>query len=357
MDSTSQQSTRASSGRPSCWISHRLAGMGLLASLLVGCALLGGGSAVVEEEVLGVPIRIEVHDPDREHAQAAVQAAFRRAETVGKRLLASRRTSHVGILNYLPPGQPLQLSTLGNEAIAAAIRIAALSDGAYTPARRVLLDVWGLTRGAPRVPPPIQIAAAVKQSRWENLELVEAKGHVRRLGATTVIDLEGVAVGSMLDEALKQLRKAGVPSALVSTDGIWTGYWETEEPPFRVEVLGTSEDGTVAPIADVSLNRRAFAAIHPPEVFFAEDGTRIHEWIDPRSGRPVEGVAVAGVFAQRAALAAGLAVAAFIHGDEAPEMMRKRPGAQWMLWTQAHGGQSSPSVDVRWLWDPDSGSQ
>lgn len=338
--------------RPRNWRGLRFAVAWLPVLLLAGCASLLGRSTVIEEDVLRVPIRIEVRDPDRQRAQAAVRAALESAEEVGKRLLADRKTSHFGILNYLPPDTPIQLSPAGVDATQAALRIAALSDGAYTPVRRVLLEIWGITRGQPRVPSNLQITAAVKQSSWKQLEFNAVKGYARRLGRTSVIDLEGVALGTMLDEALKRLHRRGVPSALVSTDGIWTGYWDSDESPFSIEVIGTAQDGAQAPIARVRLTRRAFAAVHPRQVSFAANGTRIHEWIDPRTGRPVEGVEVAGVFAQRASIAAGLAAAAFVYGDEAPEMLRRRPGTQWMLSTQAGGGRSSPGLEVRWLENP-----
>jgi thiamine biosynthesis lipoprotein len=335
----------------------RACGPALLAAgtclLLLGCASVGGKRTLVEREVLRVPIRVEVRDPDRQRAEAAIAGALEAAETLGKRLLADRKTSHFGILNFLPPETPIELSAKGAQAAEAAVRIGELSDGAYTPARRVLLDIWGISRNRPKVPSALQIAAAVKQSSWKNLDLKAEKRRAMRIGRTTVLDLEGVALGAMLDEALAVLHQRGVPAALISTGSIYTGYWPTDSTsPFTIDVEGTAADGSVSSVARVTMTRRAFAAVHPRQVSFAEDGTRIHEWIDPRVGRPVDGVEVAGVFAQRASIAAGLAVAAFIQADDAPQMMRKRPGAQWMLSTAEGGRRGSAGLEIDWVSEP-----
>ena len=181
------------------------------------------------------------------------------------------------------------------------------------------------------------------------IDIDEKRESVRRLGNGTVIDLEGLAIGAMLDRALRELQGRGVPAAMISTDGIHAAFWpEGEASPFEVELKGRGPDGRPVTVADVRMTAPAFAYVYPREVFVADDGTEIHEWIDPRTGRPVNDVTAAGIFAQRAMVAAPLAAAAFVSGDETPRMALLRPGVQWVLSTDASGERSSEGLWVRW---------
>ena len=321
----------------------------LVALLLTSCASFGGrDTIVVEREVLHMPMRLELHDPDEKRARAAIDRAIVRATAVGKRLLANRKTSQIGILNDFDPNFKIVLGPDSLEAAELALRLSDLTQHAYIPTRRPLLNVWGLMSGEPQVPTDAQIQYAVMRANMKTLDLDPKKKTARRLGVGTVIDLEGIAVGAMLDRALREIEGRGVPAAMVSIDGIWTGYWKGDDSPFTIEVMGRGPEGRPVPVAEVQLVERAFAIVYPREIFVTEDGTEIHEWIDPRSGRPVNDVVTAGVFAPLAMVAAPLAVAAFIDGDRAPEVLKRRPSTRWILSTSASGQRSSDGIPVRW---------
>lgn len=317
---------------------------------LGGCALFGSSDLLdTAEEPLGIPLRIRVRDPDSERAAEATAAAFREARRVGKLLLARRRTSNFGVLNYLGPGTWLKVAPETMAIGTSAIQIQEITSGAYTPVRHLLLDAWGLPAGKPRVPTQREIDAAVLQASKKYLELDSKNQMARRVGPESFIDLEGVAIGGMVDAAMHLLERMGVPAAHVQSGRISHVYSALGDEPWSLDVFALDEHDHPRAIARVKLRNGGFAAVHRGEVFVAEDGTQIHEWIDPRSGRPVAGVFAAAVRAEQASVAAGLAAAAMVLGDETRSVLKNRPGLQWLLVTEAGGKTHSLGLTVDWL--------
>lgn len=327
--------------------------LALLAAALApaGCASVEGGSALVESEseVLGVPMHFRVRDPDRARAEGAILKALGEVERVGKLILADRHTSNFGVLNGIDPDTWIVFSEPSMRASIQALQIAAITGGAYSPARAVLLDLWGISDGEPRVPSGLQLMAGVQRASSMNLELNQRKRQARRIGAFTKLDLEGVAIGALVDKAAATLMRQGVPAAHVESGGISRVYTEEGGAPWPVDVMALDAAGRPQAIARVQMREGGFSTVFPRKVFHAEDGTLIHECIDPRKGRPVEGVNAAAVRAELAAVAAGLASAAFVLGDDTHEVLKNRVGLGWVLDTEANGRSHSPGMAPTWL--------
>ena len=247
------------------------------------------------------------------------------------------------------PGTWLKVAPETMAISTSAIQIQEITSGAYTPVRHLLLDAWGLPAGKPRVPTQREIDAAVLQASKKYLELDSENQIARRVGPERFIDLEGVAIGGMVDAAMHLLERMGVPAAHVQSGRISHVYSALGDEPWSLDVFALDENDHPRAIAQVMLRNGGFAAVHRGEVFVAEDGTQIHEWIDPRSGRPVAGVFAAAVRAEQASVAAGLAAAAMVLGDETGSVLKNRPGLQWLLVTEAGGKTHTLGLTVDWL--------
>ena len=320
----------------------------LACAFAAGCASLSGGGIIEERDVLGVPLRIEVRDPDPERAAEATRLAFLQAKRVGKLLLADRRTSIFGILNGLPPDREIGVSDEAKTIVKRALQIAKITKGAYTPTRNVLLKFWGISDGQPRVPSDDEIANGVLHAAWNRLELDEKHSRILRRGFYSKIDLEGVTVGAIVEIAALTLQEQGVPAAHVQSGGVSSVYTEEGGDPWSLEVMGIDEDGQRRVLGRVDIREGGFASVAPQKLFVLEDGTRIHELIDPRNGRPVNDVNAAAVRSSRASTAAGLAWAAFVLGDRAPVHLIKYPDIAWLIDTHQHGLTHTPDLAPSW---------
>lgn len=125
--------------------------------------------------------------------------------------------------------------------IAAGLRIAAQSDGAFDPAIGAVVDLWGFGPTAMSAPPGAHtLAATLARSGWRRLIHDPAARRLRQPGGLA-LDLSGIAKGYAVDAVADLLRVRGVHHCLVEIGGELAGrgvrpdgdpWWvELEDPP------------------------------------------------------------------------------------------------------------------------------
>src|SRR5262249_53477019 len=104
------------------------------------------------------------------------------------------------------------------------------------------------------------------------------------------LDLGGIAKGYAVDRAVAVLKRSGVGSALVSAGG--STIYALGAPPgktaWEVEGQDPTDHNKIA--TTVRLKDRALSVSGSYEKFFELDGVRYSHVMDPRTGRPVQGV-------------------------------------------------------------------
>jgi len=291
----------------------------LLSLVAIACA--GSPQPLAYEEsrgISGVELRIVVRHPDATLARTAVAEAFAAADATGARLLATRAGSEIDLLTRVPSRLWIEVAPETRAALALAARIAEETDGAYDPTWPSLLRVWGLHEGGtPHVPRDFEIEMALRRVDWEDVELrQDGRSEVRRLSRRTVVDLGGVARGSMVDAAVARLRELGVMSARVGTATEHVYFGGSEAHPWRIAPTAISghrhqgRDGVVA----FAIRRERDLGAGP-----------VSDRFDPRSGRPAEETRWTSVSAQSAAASAGYASALFAMGSEAQGWIEAHP--------------------------------
>lgn len=150
-------------------------------------------------------------------------------------------------------------------------------------------------------------------------------GKLRELGFTRVsdFDLGAIAKGFAVDEAAKELSRAGYAprpgggALLLDLGGnlrVVSGSWRTGiRNPFA------AVDPSLPPYAAVIAitNGEAVATSGNYERFVETDGHRISHILDGRTGEPTEGIAGVTVLSRSAMLADGLSTVLFVLGPEA----------------------------------------
>lgn len=289
----------------------------LLAAIV--CAALGCAETVRASERAPLELDIETRDPDATRARAAEKLARAAAEEVAARLFADRQGSEVDILNTVPSHVWIEFSAATVDDLRRAKAIAEDTDGAFDPTDPPLAELWGLDRSEPaKTPRDFEIEMRMRRVYWEDIEIDEEKPLVRRAERRTEIDLGVFAEGRTVDAALEALRSAGVPAARVRSRGISAAYGGSEQTPFLIEseLLGRPRR--------VPLREGGLAFLAPSRTRTNADGTRIHELIDPRSGRPANHWKAIAVAASDASSAAAYARALFAMGEEAESFLRER---------------------------------
>jgi thiamine biosynthesis lipoprotein len=222
--------------------------------------------------------------------------------------------------------------------LAAALALAAESDGAYDPTLGPLVRLWGFgpegsgrgdSPAAFEPPSPAALALARAQVGWQRLRFEPARpGCAAQLlqpgGAE--LDLSSIAKGHAVDLVLARLRGHGVRHALVDVGGELAGLGHRPDgTPWRVAVK--QPDAEALSAAVLALDGWAIATSGDDFQRHAAGGTgAISHTIDPRTGRPVPGRLASVTVAHPSCLQAdALATALTVLGAEAgPPWARRR---------------------------------
>jgi FAD:protein FMN transferase len=257
---------------------------------------------------------IVAYGEDQGALPAAVEAAFDEVDRIDRLMSHYKPESPLSRLNREAAAGPVQVEPELFDFLAEALRYSRESDGAFDVTVGPLMKAWGFFRGGGRVPGPDEIAAVRERVGYSHVILDPARRTVRfdRLGVD--LDLGGIAKGYAVDRAVGVLRKAGVATALVSAGG--STIYGLGRPPgqeaWDVEVQDPLDSARVA--FHVRLRDRALSVAGTAEKSFEQDGVRYSHIMDPRTGRPVQGVLSVAVLAPTGTAGDALDDALFVEG-------------------------------------------
>lgn len=196
-----------------------------------------------------------------------------------------------------------------------AVRYAELSQGTFDVTAGPLVRLWGFSAGAAPagVPSAEAIASAREKVGIDNLRIGEGKAFLARHGMT--VDLGGIAKGYAVDVCWEELRRKGARNFLVNLGGnIRVSGGPESGRSWRVGVRNPFDPaGGLAGTLELP-DGMAVSTSGQYERFVTIDGKKYGHIIDPRSGRPAEGVAAVTVTGPTAADADGLDTGLFILG-------------------------------------------
>lgn len=173
--------------------------------------------------------------------------------------------------------------------IAAALRIAGETAGAFDPTMGPLVDLWGFgPQGRPpALPSDDDIAREREICGWRQLEFDASARRLRRLSACR-LDLNGIAKGFAVDLMLATLRRHGIHHALVEIGGELAGTGlKPDGTPWWVDVDAPFGAPLQAKPLRVALHGLAIAT-SGCERGYAGHGRHLSHTIDPRSGLPID---------------------------------------------------------------------
>lgn len=188
--------------------------------------------------------------------------------------------------------------------VAASLRFSRETGGAFDATVAPLVRLWGFKDGKHRVPSDGEIAGALRAVGSSG---VSVDGRVVKLAEGTELDPGAIGKGMGVDAAVQELRKAGVSRALVDFGSTVyaLGSWE-------VAIRDPFEEGKALGV--VALENESLSSSGSYEKFFVEGGRTYGHILDPRRGRPVEGVAGTSVVAPTATESDAMSTAVFVAG-------------------------------------------
>ena len=284
---------------------------------------------VVGREAMGCRFEVVFNAGELAEATELGCGALDLVDEIEARISVYRGSSELAAINA-GAGEWVAVSpdTLALLALARSLHEA--TAGGFDIAAGSLVRAWGFLRRQGRTPSDADLAAAVAVSGTRWLEVDPAGGRARLAVAGAELNPGAIGKGWAIDRAVDWLRAEGVASVLVHGGQSSVRASGTQRPAlpgrsgWRVGLRHPLRPGRR--LATIALADRALGTSGSGTQFFIERGRRLGHILDPRTGRPAEGVISATVLAETAAEADALATAVYVLGEEGLERIAPAGG-------------------------------
>ena len=217
-----------------------------------------------------------------------------------------------------PEGMSRARGTVVSAELARALRIARTlaqrTEGAFDPGVGAALALWRDAARVGRAPSAQAIRAATRHRAWDALEIRRAHLAVKRSGIE--LDLGAIGKGLALDRITCRLRKAGCTSAILNfgeSSLVAIGHWRV---CLRHPLGGFA--------GQFDLHDRACSTSGTYGHFLSIGRRRVSHVVDPRTGRPLRGLAQVTVISRSAAVAEALSTAGLVLGRQSVARIARR---------------------------------
>lgn len=209
-------------------------------------------------------------------------------------------TSEVARVNRVAATGPTVVQPEVAKVVDVSLRLWRESDGAFDITVEPLVRLWGFLGGPRRVPSEDEMRAAFLRVGAQRVHFDSQAGTIRFENDGVKIDLGGIAKGYAVDVASESLATAGVTNALVDL----TGNMRALGSPAGADHwrIGIRDPRDRTPyFARLSLfGGQGVSTSGKYEQFVAQNGKTYGHILDPRTGRPAEGLISVTVVAANA---------------------------------------------------------
>jgi thiamine biosynthesis lipoprotein len=298
---------------------------------------------------------IVAHGPDPAALPGIVESALDEVDRIDRLMSHYKPDSPLSRLNREAAAGPVAVPPELYDFIEESLRYARESDGAFDITVGPLMKAWGFFRSGGRVPGEAELAEVLAKVGHRHVQLDPKARTIRFDREGVELDLGGIAKGYAVDRVAALLRRQGVEAALISAGG--STVYGLGAPPgedaWPVEIQDPLDPERVALTA--RLRDRALSMSGTSEKSFEKDGVTYAHVMDPRRGRPVQGVLGVAVLADSGTAGDALDNAFFVQGVEGGRAALARlpasveallflpePGRRWRM-VRLQGVTSPPS--------------
>jgi len=287
--------------------------------------------------VFGTYVTISVWGAEAEQEQRAIAAITQDFQWMHRDWHAWEPGALVDVNRQLARGEPAELIPSLQPLLKQAQQLSEQSEGLFDPSIGALLKMWGFQQNErPDGPPP----APEKIEAWLNdrptmADVTITKTTVSSKNSKVQFDLGAFAKGVAVDRAIARLREYGIDNAIVNGGGDLRAIGSKGGKPWRVGVRHPQGAGILAAI-EIRGDESVFTSGNY-ERFNEYEGVRYAHILDPRTGRPVEGITSVTVIHDSGAVADAAATALAVAGVENWHRIARKMGIKMAMVVEESG--------------------
>lgn len=308
------------------------------AGALVLCGvLLGAGCGAASSEArlvhlggltMGTGYSVKIaHAPKQLDRVALADAIEAVLERIDARMSTYDAHSELSRFNRSASTAWVPISAETRAVIDEALRVGALTGGAFDITVGPLVDLWGFGPGAgpAGVPPAARIAEALARVGYARVHTRRDPPAVRKDEPDLHVDLSGIAKGYAVDRIAQHLERAGVGNYLVDVGGELRARGRNPQGARWRVAVEKPAPGERSAYRILALDGQGVATSGDYRNFFEHGGRRYSHAIDPRTGWPVaHDLASVAVVDASTVRADALATALMVLGPEAGYRLAQR---------------------------------
>jgi len=283
---------------------------------------------------------IEAYSEDADSLPGIVDDAFDEVDRIDRLMSHYKAESPLSRINRQAGQHPVAVEPELFDFIVEAMRYQRDSDGAFDITVGPLMKAWGFFRGEGHLPSDDELGAARRHVGAAHVTLNLESKTIAFDAAGVELDLGGIAKGYAVDRVAGLLRQRHVAAALISAGG--STIYGLGAPPgddaWDVKLQDPIDSRNTA--FAIKLKDRALSVAGSSEKAFEAGGVRYSHIMDPRTGRPAQGVLSVAVLASSGTAGDALDDAFFVLGPERSRgyLTRLHDTEAIFFLPDAHGG-------------------
>jgi thiamine biosynthesis lipoprotein len=276
---------------------------------------------------MGTTYRIQLYGAARDDLPLVAERAFDEVDRIDRLMSIYKRNSSVSFINRRAGREPVLVEPELFDFLQRCLAFSRHSQGAFDVTVQPLMRVWGFFRGRGRLPPETALRNAVRKVGYRKVSLDPDRRTVRFALDGMALDLGGIAKGYAVDRVVSLLREYRIESALVSAGG--STVFGLGAPPgktaWKIKVRDPAfpRDPHKSALT-VALENRCLSVSGSYENSFVHQGVTYSHIMDPRRGRPVQGLLSVAVVAGSGMEGDALDNALFVMGPKKAQGYLKR---------------------------------
>jgi FAD:protein FMN transferase len=274
-----------------------------------------------------------------ENVPAVLEKALDEVDRIDRLMSHYRPQSPLSQLNRDAAAGTVVVDSELFELIARSVDYSRETAGAFDVTVGPLMKTWGFFKGDGRVPADAELAEVMQRVGYRHVVLNRPSRTIRFDVAGVEIDLGGIAKGYAVDRVVTLLQQHGITSALVSAGG--STVYGLGHPPdqasWDVKIQDPLNPAEVA--FTVGLEDRALSMAGRSAKTFEVNGVVYSHIMDPRTGRPVQGVVSVAVTSLTGTDGDALDDALFVMGvARSRAYLRHFPSSSAWFWMTSESG-------------------